>query len=85
MKKKYPKLVCTFFLDLPITIMEDSPFECRQLNVHIGNKFLYWFIEPQEQPIKLASHLIPEGILKHYSKEYIVKLLRDPNNISKHK
>jgi hypothetical protein len=83
MKKKYPKTVVTFFLDLPESIEDNSPFENRQLNVHVGNKFLYWFIESQNYPIKLACHLIPDGLLKHYSREYIIKQLRDPKNIKK--
>lgn len=40
---KYPKKVKTIFVQF-------AKYDCRQINVHKGSKFLYWFIQPYEKP-----------------------------------
>jgi hypothetical protein len=55
---KYPKKRISQFIQL-------HENDCRQINIHIGRKYNYWFIEPNEQPIKLSPDQLPD-ILKDY-------------------
>lgn len=64
---KYPKNSKTVFLQL-------SDNDCRQINMHIGRKWTYWFIEPSEHPIKLLNGEYP-SILKDNSYIDINKLI----------
>jgi len=50
---KYPKSKMTAFIQL-------SKFDCVQVNLHKGNIYNYWFIEPSEKPIKMIKCEIPE-------------------------
>lgn len=46
----YPKKVKTGFTNEP---------QSRQVNVHMGRKFDYWFVQPNEKPYKVDSGSIP--------------------------
>jgi len=54
-KKKYPK---HFFTEE----LQFGDCDCRQLNVHKGRKFTYWFLEPNEKPFKTPNGIIPEEL-----------------------
>ena len=71
-----PKLHTTIFLDLPTGIEDNSPFESKQINVYIGNKYNYWFIQPSEFPLKLEGHKIPQEIERYYRIDNVTKLIR---------
>jgi hypothetical protein len=49
---KYPKKSKTIFVQF-------DECDCRQVNVHRGRKFLYWFIEPYKKPFKTNIGEIP--------------------------
>ena len=49
---KYPKDNKSMFLQF-------SEFDCRQVNVHIGRLYNYWFIEPNDKPINSKKGVIP--------------------------
>lgn len=49
---KYPKNKKTIFIQF-------SDCDCRQINVHKGAKYVYWFIQPFEKPFKTEIGDIP--------------------------
>lgn len=51
---RYPKRSKTGFT-------EES--NSRQVNVHMGRKFDYWFVEPNERPYVVASGSVPPEML----------------------
>lgn len=76
--KNISKEHITFFLDLPILPnCPNSGFESKQINLHVGNKYNYWFIQPSEKPLKLESSTFPQILLDNYDFEYLRKLTRD--------
>lgn len=52
-KHRYPKSKMTAFIQL-------SKNDCVQVNLHKGNTYNYWFIQPSEKPIKMVKGKIPE-------------------------
>ena len=48
-------------------------FDCRQVNLSIGRKYNYWFIEPNLKPFKLLKNVIPAMLLRFENefKEYL--------------
>lgn len=53
---KYPKKSETEFIQF-------SENDCRQINVHKGTKYNYWFIEPSIKAIKLKIGILPEVLI----------------------
>jgi hypothetical protein len=51
----YPKKRITEFVEF-------DEYDCRQVNLHLGRKWNYWFIEPNEKPIKLLKGELPEDL-----------------------
>ena len=49
---KYPKDNRNMFLQF-------DEFDCRQVTVHVGRLYNYWFIEPNDKPIKAKKGVIP--------------------------
>lgn len=47
---KYPKKVKVGFTD---------ERQSRQVNVHMGRKFDYWFVQPSDCPYVVGSGLVP--------------------------
>ena len=39
--------------------LQFSEFDCRQVNVKIGRLYNYWFIEPNDKPIKAKKDVVP--------------------------
>lgn len=60
-------------------------YDCRQVNLHIGRTYNYWFIEPSSNYIKLKAGNIPDilidkkiGILNNCHKmQYYFKIIDD--------
>lgn len=57
---KYPKKHTTIFIQV-------AEYDCKQVNIHFGRKYSYWFIEPNEFAIKLLKNEIPKELKKYYS------------------
>ncbi len=54
-KTKYPRRVMSDFIQL-------AEYNCIQVNVHFGKKYAYWFIEPNEKPVKLLLGEYPQEL-----------------------
>lgn len=54
----YPKKHKTIFIQL-------EEFDCRQVNIHLGTKYNYWFISPNKLPFKLKKGDIPDILKGH--------------------
>tara|TARA_R110000796_G_scaffold232169_1_gene350346 strand:+ start:1971 stop:2186 length:216 start_codon:yes stop_codon:yes gene_type:complete len=39
--------------------LQFTEFDCRQVNVKIGRLYHYWFIEPNDKPIKTKKGVVP--------------------------
>ncbi len=48
----YPKKSVSEFIQF-------GEYDCRQVNLHIGRIYNYWFIQPNEKPIKLKKGELP--------------------------
>jgi len=48
-------------------------FDCRQVNVSIGTKYNYWFIEPMEKPLRCLKNDLPImlHLFENEFKEYL--------------
>jgi hypothetical protein len=53
---KYPKNIISEFV-------EYSEYDCRQVNLHIGRIYNYWFIEPNKHPYKLLKGELPRELI----------------------
>jgi hypothetical protein len=62
LKSRFPKKIENYFADF-------GEYDCRQVNLHIGRKNKYWFVEPNEKPIITDLTSIPE-ILKDKKIEF---------------
>lgn len=55
---KYPKDKRNMFLQF-------SEFDCRQINIAVGRLYNYWWIEPDNKPIKSRKGVIPFELKGH--------------------
>lgn len=56
------------------TFVQVAEHDCVQVNLHVGIKYAYWFIQPNEYCIKLLKGEIPE-YFKNYLDDEDVKSL----------
>lgn len=42
--------------------VQTSDHECLQVNISLGRKWNYWYIQPKENPIKLPKGEVPSDL-----------------------
>lgn len=50
-------------------------YDCIQVNLHVGRIYAYWFIQPNEYPIKLLKGEVPDNFKKNLKNKTVKELI----------